>query len=442
MKHLLVVVGLLLVVTVTEAQKLDRAKDYLTKNKLSEARKEIEDFLAIEKNKSVNEAYYVKGKIYQAIAKDAALKSTVVNARDTALSCYKYYMDQESKTKDSAKRFMAMLVENNQPLFDIYREYSAEGATLYNENKFSEAVDDFAKCLQVFDFLHDKKLIPAAMYDTTTTLYAGISAEKANRKDDAAIYYGKLADHRIVSEGFIEIYKWLADYYRQKNNLPMAGKYLQLGRELYPKEQFWDAFDLEMVTEKGTKEEIYKKYEEVIRNNPTNYVFPFNYGVELYQTGYDQDVAKRPSNSKDLIARAAEQIKKSIEIKPDYANAYMLLGQMYYNEGVDLNNENKSIKVPATEKPKPEELKKREEIKKQKEELRRQTNVKFDEALPYFEKVDELLGNQGKLKIDDKLLLKDLYDIMITIYETKGNSEKAKVYTDKYNSIDKLHSGK
>src|ERR687890_240695 len=55
--------------------------------------------------------------------------------------------------------------------------------------------------------------------DTTTTLYAGISAEKANKLDEAAVYYGKIAEKKATGEGFIEIYKWLADHYKQKGDV-------------------------------------------------------------------------------------------------------------------------------------------------------------------------------------------------------------------------------
>jgi hypothetical protein len=120
----------------------------------------------------------------------------------------------------------------------------------------------------------------------------------------------------------------------------------------------------------------------------------------------------------------------------------MLLGQIQYNIGVDINNEMKAIKIPSADtKLKPEEMKKREELKKKKEELRAQTNAQFDRALPYLEKVEKLLDTKGKLKMEDKMILKDCLDVMVIIYETKGNKEKASEYTDKYNDIDKKHSG-
>jgi hypothetical protein len=431
MKKVLFMLTIALTTFSLQAQKLDKAKDLLAKNKLADAQKEIDAFLAVEKNKTNAEAWYTKGKVYNAIAGDPALKSTVPDARATAFDALKQYVTMEA-TKDSAKRNLSLLLDNNQPFVDLYKSYSADGATFYNANNFNDAFTNFVKTLEVFDFISERKIIPL-QFDTTTVLYAGISAEKANRLDDAATYYGKIAERKIKSEGFIEIYKWLASHYEKKNDLASASKYTALGREVYPGDQFWDAFDLETARDKGTKDDLFKKYEQVIAANPNNHLFVFNYGVELYQLGYNQDIKQRPANSKELIAKAGEQFKKVIQMQPDYANAQMVMGQLVYNEGVDINNINKEIRPPAGGKLKPEELKK-------KEELRKQVTAKFDEALPYFEKVEQILGSKGKLKMEEKMILKDAYDLIITIYENRQNKEKVDEYTNKFNDVDKKHS--
>jgi hypothetical protein len=94
-------------------------------------------------------------------------------------------------------------------------------------------------------------------------------------------------------------------------------------------------------------------------------------------------------------------------LKPDYPQSALVLGQISYNAGVDFQQQAKSVKGT-----KPEEVKKRTE-------LRASAAKKFDEAIPYFEKVEQDLGPKGKLKMQDKQALKDAYDLLITIYETK-----------------------
>ncbi|WEK34684.1 MAG: hypothetical protein P0Y53_19535 [Candidatus Pseudobacter hemicellulosilyticus] len=394
------------------AQKLDRAKNYLQDKKLTDAKSEIDKVMTVEKNLNNPESWYYKGKIYVAVANDSVLRASTPEARETAFEAIKKYMSmEEAREKDSSKRNVLLTMDNSQPLLDMYAGYSQAGATYYNAGNFNDALANFRKCLEVFEFMSNKKLTTMKL-DTTTTLYAGISAEKASKLDDAASFYGKIADARATGEGFAEIYKWLADHYRQKNDVPTAAKYSGLGKEVYPNDPFWTGFELDLMREKGTKDDLFKKYDEVVAKDPNNHLFLFNYGVEVYQAAYDQDVTKRPANSKELIAKASDLIKKSLAIKSDYPNANMVLGQIIYNEGVDFNTENKAIRPQGNVKLTPEQLKK-------KEELRTAVVSKFDEATPYFEKVVAGLDNQTKLKMDDKDILKNALDLMITINEEK-----------------------
>ena len=459
MKKMVLTALLAAVGFLSQAQKIEKAKDLLSKKKLTEAKTEIDAVLAVEKNKTSADAWYQKAKIYGAIAGDSSLKGTVPDARNTAFEAMKTYFDLESKEKDAAKRNIQLTLDNNAPLIELYTGYSKDAASFYNASNYNDAFVNFKNSLAIFDLMSARNIIPIKL-DTTTTLYAGISAEKAQKPDDAAIYYGKIAEAKAKGEGFVEIYKWLADYYRRKDDVTNAAKFSALGREVYPADQFWTGFELDMAREKGNKEDLFKKYEQVIKENPDNFLFLFNYGVELYQTGYDPDASKRPANSKELISKAIEVMSKTLEKKPDYANANMVLGQIFYNQGVEINNENKNIRPAGNVKLTPDQLKK-------KEELRVETAKKFDQALPYLVKVDELLDSQGKLKMEDKDNLKNALDLLIIINEEKVNQLEQKKrqaeakkdvagvkaidadikkmqdnvtkYTDKYNNIDRKH---
>lgn len=459
MKKMVLTALLAAVGFLSQAQKIEKAKDLLSKKKLTEAKTEIDAVLAVEKNKTSADAWYQKAKIYGAIAGDSSLKGTVPDARNTAFEAMKTYLDLESKEKDAAKRNIQLTLDNNAPLIELYTGYSKDAASFYNASNYNDAFVNFKNSLAIFDLMSARNIIPIKL-DTTTTLYAGISAEKAQKPDDAAVYYGKIAEAKAKGEGFVEIYKWLADYYRRKDDVTNAAKFSALGREVYPADQFWTGFELDMAREKGNKEDLFKKYEQVIKENPDNFLFLFNYGVELYQTGYDPDASKRPSNSKELINKAIEVMSKTLEKKPDYANANMVLGQIFYNQGVEINNENKNIRPAGNVKLTPDQLKK-------KDDLRLETAKKFDQALPYLVKVDELLDGQGKLKMEDKDNLKNALDLLIIINEEKVNQLEQKKrqaeakkdvagvkaidgdikkmqdsvtkYTDKYNNIDRKH---
>lgn len=459
MKKILLTALIAVIGFLSQAQKLEKAKDLLSRKKITDAKTEIDKVLDVEKNKTNADAWYTKAKIYGTIAADSSLKSTVADARGTALEAMKQYLELESKEKDANKRNIQLTLDNSAPLIDLYTGYSKDAAAFYNANNYNDAFVNFKKSLEVFDLLYAQGIVKAKL-DTTTILYTGISAEKAQKPDDAAIYYGKIAEIKAKGDGFAEIYKWLADYYRKKDDAANASKYTALGKEIYPNDPFWTGFELDLAREKGSKEDLFKKYEQIIKENPGDYLFLFNYGVELYQTGYDPDVSKRPANSKELIEKAIDVMNKTLEKKPDFVNANMVLGQIYYNQGVELTNENKNIRPAGNVKLTPEQLKK-------KEDLRAETAKKFDQAVPYLSKVDEVLDAQGKLKVEDKDNLKNALDLLIIIHEEKVNQleqkkrqaeakkdvagvksidadikkvqENVTKYTDKYNNIDRKH---
>ncbi len=414
------------------AQKLDKAKDLLGKKKYPEAKNEINNYLAQEKNKNSAEGWYTKAKIYETIGVDSTQAASSPGAKDTALEAFKRYMDLESNVKDSAKRYLLLTLDNRRPITDLYAAYSKEAASLYNAGNYNDALKGFQGSLDIFDLLAKNGWTNGINLDTISVLYAGISAEKATKTDTAAQYYARIADAKAKGQGYESIYKWLADHYKQKNDIEKAQKYIKLGREVYPDDPFWSSFEVNMLSESGNKEQLFQKYEELTKANPNNSLYFFNYAVELYKTAYNEDLTKRPANSSELIDKSITNAKKSIEIDPKYPNSRMLLGQIFYNQAVDIVNQNKKIKPQAKVKLTPAQL-------KEKEDLRQAASKKFDEAAEQLAKVDEILGGQGKLKMEEKQFLKDAYDLLINIYDQKQDTTKSALYTDKFNNVDKVH---
>ncbi|HVM88100.1 MAG TPA: hypothetical protein VMT76_07910 [Puia sp.] len=417
------------------AQSLDKAKDYLKSKKLLDAKNEIDKFLATDKGQKAIEAWYYKCKIYAAIGGDTSVKSQVPDAYTQSLGALKTYLEKdEAANKDKEKQAIALKLDGYAPINSIYAGYFQDGATNYNVGKYTDALADFKGALVAREFMFSKGWI-TQQFDTLTTLYTGIAAEKAKDRDQAATYYSKLADLKLSDSKYTEIYKWLVNYYSEdKNDEANAMKYLKLGKEVYPNDKSWDEIELgiydseiERYRKSGNKDSLFAQYEHVISKLPNSYVFMYNYGVELYNYAIDTSSGKRPANSEALIAKSKEELNKTLQVKSDYSQAYLLLGQITYNDAVDLKATTKNIKGQ-----KPEDVKKRADI-------RVAANKKFDEALPYLEKVDQILGPQGKLKQEEKRTLKDAYDLVITIYEQKNVKDKAEEYTKKFNDVDKVH---
>ncbi len=404
------------------AQNVDKAKDLLKANKLPEAKAEIDKVLAVDKNLKNGDAWYTKLKVYNAIAA-SPLGAQYPDARSQAFEALKKYTEVDDK------KLLMLQMDQYKPVNEIYQGYFQVGANDYNAGKYDSALMNFSGALATSAFMNAKGWTTLKI-DTTSTLYAGISAEKANKRDSAAVYYGKLAEAKIANingSNMIDIYKWLVDYYNQKKDEANTAKFIALAKEQYPDDLFWPSTELDNLREKGNKDSLWAKYEEITAKFPKNHLFFFNYGLELYQYASDTSTGKRPANADALIAKAQENLKKCLEVQPDYPQAALVLGQISYNAGVDLQGQTK--KIPGKT---PDDVKKRAE-------LRVAAGKKFDEAIPYFELVDKDLGSKGKLKMEEKTSLKDAYDLLITIYEQKNLKDKVEAYTTKFNNVDKDH---
>jgi hypothetical protein len=407
------------------AQSVDKAKELLKAGKLVDARQQIDVALENPKIQKNAEAWYTQLKVYNAIAANDQLRAQYPLARDTAFAALKTYVDLDEKDK----KLVLLQMDGYKPVNEIYQGYFATGAQDYNSGKYENALADFKGAIATSSYMTLKGWTKLPI-DTTSNLYAGISAEKGGKKDTAAAYYGRLVDAGILTingTNMIDIYKWLVDYWNTKKDDAMTQHYLGLADKKYPDDLFWPSTRLDILREKGNKDSLWIAYDTVVAHFPKNNLFFFNYGLELYQYANDTSSGQRPANYDALISKAQEMLKKCLEIQPDYPQAALVLGQISYNAGVDLQTATKKIPGKA-----PDDIKKRAD-------LRIAAGKKFDEAIPYFEQVDKDLGTQGKLKMDQKTALKDAYDLLTNIYQEKNIKDKIDFWTNKYNNVDKDH---
>lgn len=404
-----------------QAQNFDKVKNLVKSSKFEEAKTEIDKMAENEKFSKVAETWYNKAKVYAAIADNPDASGKFPNARVEAFDALKKYIAMDKQQQ------ISLQLDQFQPLMSIYQGFFKDGAGNYNNKAYKEAFNNFVNAGEVSTLMTKKGWSNIPM-DTTVLLYTAAAAQNGKMEKEAAYYYGILANAKVNGEGMEDCYKWLSDYYgRTEQNIDSATKFLNLGRELFPKDPWWTSYELDMIRETGNKDALFKKYEEAIAAQPDSVVFYYNYALELYEHAYNADPAQRPANSAELIDKVEKNLEKVISLQPTNSQALLVLGQVKYNKGVDLQN------IAAANKgTKPEDIKKRGELKAE--------AVKFyDQAIPYLEKVVEILEPQGKLKMDDRNALKNALDILIIAYDQKGQKDKIKPLEEKYNNVDKKH---
>src|SRR3984885_4961552 len=194
------------------AQNVDKAKELLKAGKIADARQQIDAALENPKNQKNAEAWYTQLKVYNAIAANDQLRAQYPLARDTAFTALKTYVDLDEKDK----KLLLLQLDGYKPVNEIYQGYFALGAQDYNSQKYEDALSNFKGAIAASSYMTSKGWTKLPI-DTTSNLYAGISAEKAGKKDTAAMFYGRLADAGIGTingTNMIDIYKWLVDYWQ------------------------------------------------------------------------------------------------------------------------------------------------------------------------------------------------------------------------------------
>lgn len=400
------------------AQNLEKVKTMLKDNKIEAAKNEIDKIAATEKWQKNPDVFYTKAKVYAAISDNEAEYAKVPDAREQSYEALKKYIAMDNK------QYVSLQLDQFQPLTSIYHGYYKDGTVNFNEKDFKGAYNNFLKAGDVSQLMVEKgwSTVP---FDTTVILYTAVAAQNAKMGPEAAKYYTILTNARVNGEGMEDCYKWLADYYSREEKIDSAQKYLALGRELFPEDTWWTSMELDMIREKGDKDALFNMYERAVKESPDKMEYSYNYALELYDYAYHSDVTKRPTNSAELINKVESLLKRTLELQPENHQALLVLAQVLYNQGVDIQNEAVNIKGS-----KPEDVKKRADMKEE-------AIANYDKAIPYLEEIVTKLENKAELAREEKSSLRNALDILITIYDQKNAKDKMKVFEDKYNKLDK-----
>ena len=299
-----------------------------------------------EKTKDMAKTYYLKGLIYDQMAKSTnpefqgICEYPLVNAFDNYKKAYNM---GDSKMLQGTIDAKFLMLTNS--LINV-------AVTKYQEENFKEAFIYFQKTLEV-------KEMPVFQgeLDTAVIFNTAIAAQRSEDYDNAIKYYEKSI---TLGYGEGDTYSLLADSYKAKGDTLTYINKLKEGFEKYPSNQNLLGGIINFyILESDNASEAFKYLELAREKDPNNPQF-YSAEAHLYDKTGDRETAK-------------EKYKKAIELDPNFFEAYYNLGVLYFNEGVELTDKANAIT----------DNKKYEEAKKI-------ADDKFLESLPYIEKAHEL----------------------------------------------------
>jgi hypothetical protein len=413
---------------VVNAQDLKSVKKYSDAKQLDKAKTEVDAFL--QKNPGSPEGLYYKSKIYGNIADSAQFKSLAPNARAEAFDAFKKAVELD---KDN-KLALIMIQDKYKPIFDLYAGYYDAGIKDFNSAAntkdkayYDSALNNFVRANEVGSYIYSKQWALSAL-DTPLVLNIGKAALNAGNKEQSLKYFKMLADSNIAktsddASGYELPYQWLVLHYKDQKDEANMLKYADLGRKNFPNSDYYDAVLLDYYRAAKNHDALFKKYQEVVTKFPDSMQYHFNYANEAFNYVYNSDAGTKIDNREELLKTVGDELEKALKINPDDVNTNWLLGQYYYNAGVDLKD--KAVAVKGT---KPEDV-------KAKADFTAQAKEQYSKALPYAEKA--LAGLETGFKKTERSRYKSVADLLQRIYNGLGQNDKVKVYEKKYDDADK-----
>jgi len=419
MKKLFFVLVVFLSSFVSYAQNLEDINEMLVLKKLKDAKAGIDKYLSNPKKANDSEGWYMKGRVYNAYARDSSLSNKEkLELTNAAVDAFK-------KNQELDKKDVRMKEENNVSYFEAYIMYYNLGISNFNEKDFEGAFQAFKNTNELKDFLISKNYsydqISLVPFDTAMIINIAICAKNANREADFLYYYSKIPEANIGGKEYKEVYQFLLEYYIEKDNETAFQQLLKKSKIVYPGDETWIDMEIKYADKKGGKAAVVALYESMIREYPTNFVLHYNYAVEIYNSLYGKDATK--AGDTVLTNKLTQLLKKAIEIESkEDVSSLSLMCKHLYNRSSDLLAASSAIKGPNM---KPDMLKKKNDLKAE--------GLKFvDQCITYSENaVAAYEANTSKTlmqKADYRIILGYLSEL----YGVKKNQPKAEYYEKKY----------
>ena len=414
------------------AQDVKTAKKLYDKGDLTGAKTQIDGFVA--SNANSPEGLYLKAKIYESIASNEQLSSSVPDAGQTAFESFKKAMDL---SKDNKEIMIEQLKDKNfyKPLLNLYADFYKSGLKDFNTGisskkpaDFQKAVNEFVMANSVGKFATSNHLTTLGVIDTALVLNIGQAAIYAENPEVALSNFKTLADANIVgtkegNSGYQLPYEWLAQYYRDNKDDANFNKYVDKGKQFFPSDKFFDLVTLDYYRNKKDYPNLFKKYDELIVKYPDSVSYNLSYASEAFSYVYGSDEGVKIENKDQILNTVNTSLQRSLKNDPNNVKANWLMGQYYYNMGIETRQKANAIKAPKL----PADV-------KSKADLNNTAKQYFNQAVPFLDKA--MTTYESTNKKSDKSNYKSVVNLAMQNYEQLQMPDKVKSYQQKYDSSD------
>lgn len=402
------------------------AQDIKTASKLFDAKqydkaREAIDAAVAGKEAAKPEAWIWKHKIYWALANSDAFKNLVPDALMQGYEALKKGRAMP-KGEEAMLKELGFNVNPNTPFNDYYVRFINDGSAQMNAESYGDAHTSFKNALTVSKYFFDNKLITSDL-DTMLTFYAGYTAMKGNKENEAEYYYKILTDRNASGTDLQIGYGWLTNYYlNTKNNVEAAKAVYTKGVANYPNDEYLKSLKIQIARKSGNPDDVFNSYEETIKGGKAEFSDYLGYGAELY----DYLFVDSNANITDFAGkenRMVEMLQQALKLKSGSAEANYIMGMYYTSKAMTADTQLKKIKGN-----KPEDVAK-------KKEMTNTINGHAENSVRYLEMASNLYGAKTNLKPADKEHYKTTLLQLQNLYRFKNQADKVKSIDEKIKKL-------
>ena len=437
MKKLQLLSMIVLIALGTNAQDFKKVQTAMLLNKLDDAKTEIDKLAAEPKAQAKAETYYYKSRVYAALIKDPVASKKYPNLVTDADAAVQKLLAMDPG-------FAQIKEKGPDAIFDLYSYGFNNGIRSFNGKSWDSACVYFGIAVTYSDILFKNKLTKdtTMAFDTTSILYAGYSGQNATKPEFAVKYYKRLADAKVATDGYLDVYKFLVITYMNDKNEVDFRKYLAVARKVYPKEN-WDDYEIEYIDRNFNLDDKVAYYDKAEAAGTLTEMQYLQFGEIFVNVKHDtKDKGKYDSVQLDgYEKKGVEAYKKGFAKNTQNAIASYNVGVIYYNNFGLLDDKVaaniKQIQTINGTRPSEKDPKKKAAIDakfkaltdpyfKATADLMKPINDNLDQAIDWLEKTYVIEKSKTTKTSTDKSIGNKTVDFLANMYQYKRDQVRGK----------------
>jgi Tfp pilus assembly protein PilF len=390
------------------------ARNYLNEEDYEKAKQYITQALEDPSTKDKPKTWYVKGDIHMKMMEDP-----------------NYAKSTPPPVAEAAKAYLKVIeIDPDYEREELITKLIKVAFTFYNHGVEAYKAADYAKSQELFGNvvkIHDIERGAYFKNKGFDTVAANASEMMAysqfyqKKYAEALPVFLKLKENSIVKNA--STYIALSDIYSNLDRRDDQIKIITEGRAAYPNDANLRNEEINYYIATNKTQELTNKLEDAIKQEPNNAELQHTL-ANIYNTMANPKSGSKPTNAKELLAKAEEGYKKAISISPDNAEYNYNASVLYYMQAYDLVQAMNNLTESA------EDMKKYNAWNKEKEAL-------FKSALPYAEKAYAVLEPKaGNLKGKDREVYVSTVNELFELYTKLNMMDKSAEFQKKKKDLE------